>query len=108
MSNEVNIVETFYGTMDPGVVLEFYDPSGKYEDVRHKACFFSVEPDPVLPGNGFSYEWVPNKLDLEVTRTWTTVWVDANDNRVFQRNATVANIGQSTAAYHLLRAETDN
>ena len=37
MSNEVNIVETFYGTTDPGVSLKFYDWSGG-QAVRGKPC----------------------------------------------------------------------
>jgi hypothetical protein len=108
MSNEVNIVETFYGTIDPGVLIEFYDWSGNYDDVRKKARFFTVEPDPALPFDGGTIEVYPNKLDLELTRSWVTVWVDANDSKTFQRNASVTNIGEATAAYHLLRAETDN
>ena len=109
MSNEVNVVETFYGTIDPGVALEFYDWSGKYEDTRKRARFFTVEPDPEIPlGGGGVAEVLPTRLDLELTRTWVTVWVDENDKRTLQRNAAVTNIGGGTAAYHLLRAETDN
>ena len=108
MSNELNIVETFYGTIDPGVVLEFYDWSGDYDETRKKARFFTIEPDPEISFDGGTLEFFPNKLDLELTRTWATVWGDDNGNATFQRNATITNIGESTAAYHLLRAETDN
>lgn len=108
MSNEVNIVETFYGTIDPGVPLEFYDWTGEYDQVRVKARFFTVAPDPELPFGPGTIEFFPNKLDLEITRTWETVWVDGSGNKTFQRNTTIQNVGESTAAYHLLRAETDN
>ena len=109
MSNEVSIVETFYGTIDPGVPLEFYDWSGNYDDTRKKARFFTVAPDPWIPfGDGGLIEILPNEIDLELTNSWATVWVDDNGNATFQRNARVVNIGESTAAYHLLRAETDN
>jgi hypothetical protein len=108
MSNELNITETFYGTIDPGVALEFFDWSGNYDDVRKKARFFTVAPDPWLPLGGFDFEVAPIQLNLELTATWCTVWVDADGNATFQRNARIANIGDATAAFHLLRAETDN
>lgn len=109
MSNEVNIVETAYGTLDPGFWVEIYDWSGNYDATRVKARFFTVEPDPWIPlGDGILIEFQPDKLDLEITRTWATVWVGADGSQTFQRNARIENIGTSTAAYHLLRAETDN
>lgn len=109
MSHEVNISETFYGTIDPGVTLEFYDWEGDYDNVRKKARFFTVAPDPLIPiGGGWELEIYPTALDLEITSVWNTVWVDADGNPTFQRNARVGNIGTATAAYHLLRAETDN
>lgn len=95
-------------TIDPGVTIEFHDWNGNYDDVRKKARFFTVEPDPEIPFDGGTIEFLPNKLDLELTRSWVTVWVDSNDNRTLQRNVSVTNIGEATAAYRLLRAETDN
>ncbi|MBV8614100.1 MAG: hypothetical protein JOY66_10065 [Acetobacteraceae bacterium] len=108
MSNEVNITETFFGTMDPGEVLQLFDWSGNYDQIRAKARFFSVSPDPLIPFDGGTIEFEPNQLNLEITRVWNTVWVDVNGNATFQRNVEITNIGGSTAAFHLLRAETDN
>jgi hypothetical protein len=114
MSNKIDIVETFYGTIDPGVGLEFYDWTGEYDKIRVKARFFTVAPDPEIPPEGATteggptIEFYPTKLDLEITSAWNTVWVDENANATFQRNAAIRNIGEATAAYHLLRAETDN
>src|SRR2546425_2933066 len=79
MSNEVNIVETAYGTLDPGLWVEVYDWSGNYNATRVKARFFTVAPDPWIPiGGGVLVEFQPNKLDLEITRTWATVWVGSD------------------------------
>lgn len=108
MSNEVNIVETAYGTLDPGLWVEIYDWSGSYDATRVKARFFTVAPDPLIPIGGGLVEFLPDKLDLEITRSWETVWVGADGSHTFQRNARIENIGISIAAYHLLRAETDN
>jgi hypothetical protein len=108
MSHQVNVTETFYGTIDPGVTLEFYDWSGSYNDVRKRARFFTVAPDPMIPlGGGITGEFSPIELNLELTGSWSTVWVDDQGIATFQRNARIANIGFATAAYHLLRAETD-
>jgi hypothetical protein len=105
MSNEVNIVETFRGTIDPGWSWQFYDWSGDYNVTRIKARFFTVEPDPDQPlGTGDR----PQHLDLEITRVWETVWVGTDGRYAFQRNVEMANIGTMTAGYHILRAETDN
>ena len=109
MSNEVNIVEIAYGTLEPGWWVEIYDWSGNYDATRVKARFFTVAPDPLIPiAPGIMWESTPTKLDLEITKTWATVWVDAKGDQTFQRNARIENIGTDTAAYHLLRAETDN
>jgi hypothetical protein len=108
MFNEVNITEIFYGAIDPGQVLQFFYWNTNYDQIRVKARFFSVSPDPLLPFDGGTIEFEPDQLDLEITRDWVTVWVDINGNKTFQRNAEVTNIGGSTAAYHLLMAETDN
>jgi hypothetical protein len=108
MSHEVNIVETAYGTLDPGVWVEIYDYSGSYDKIKVKARFFTVAPDPWLPFAGGLLEWAPNQLDLEITRVWETVWVAADGTPTFQRNAHIANVGSNTSAYRLLRAETDN
>jgi len=111
VSNEVNIVEMAYGTLDPGLSVEIYNWTVDEEDynrARVKARFFSVVPDPFLG----QFELIPNKLDFEITRTWVTVWVwedgSGNDAHSFQRNVRISNVGDSTGAYHLLRAETDN
>ena len=105
MSNEVNIKETFWGTIDPGWSLPFYDWSGDYYVTRVKARFFTVEPDPDPPlGTGRR----PQHLDLEITRVWETVWEGTDGKYAFQRNVEMANIGTMRAGYHILRAETDN
>lgn len=107
MSNEVNIVEIAYGTLDPGMSIDIYNwtvDEADYNRARVKARFFSV-----IPGTF----WVrPYKVDLEITRTWVTVWA-ADDGsptgaHSFQRNVQITNVGDTLAAYHLLRAETDN
>ena len=105
MSNEVNIVETFRGTVDPGWSWQFYDWSGNYYATRVKARFFTVEPDPDPPfGTGVR----PQKIDLEITRVWETVREETDGSYSFQRNAEMANIGTMRAGYRILRAETDN
>jgi len=109
MSNELNIVETAYGTLDPGQAVEIYDWSGGYDENRVKARFFTIAPDPWIPlGGGVKVEGLSEHVDLEVTRTWATVWVAADGSPTFQRNARIENTGPYTCAYHLLRAETDN
>lgn len=113
MSNEVNITEIAYGTIDPGVPpLEFYywtSGENEYNQVRVKARFFTVEPDPWLPlGDIGVVEFEPSQMNLELTRTWATVWVGADGSHSFQRNAAIQNIGDFTSAYHILLAETDN
>jgi hypothetical protein len=116
MSNEVNIVEIAYGTLDPGMPpIEIYNwtaDEADYNRAKVKARFFSVIPDPWIPIAGGSFEVLPSKLDLEITRTWITVWAWDDGSEFgahsFQRNIQIANVGEETAAYHLLRAETDN
>jgi hypothetical protein len=116
VSNEVNIVEIAYGTLDPGMPpIEIYDYTvgeADYNRARVKARFFSLIPDPWIPIPGGSLEVLPSKLEMEITRVWVTVWA-ADDGspygaHSFQRNVRFANVGDYTAAYHLLRAETDN
>lgn len=113
MSNEVNIVETAYGVIDPGYSLEIYDWSGDFEETRKKARFFTVVPDTEIPiGDGIYEEYAPEfgdaLVNLEIIRTWTTVWVHPDHTHTFQRNVAIKNIGPATTAFHLLRAETDN
>jgi hypothetical protein len=108
MSHEVNIAETAYGTLDPGIWVEIYDWSGSYSKVKGKARFFTVAPDPWLPFDGGTLEFQPDKIDMEITRVWNTVWVADDGSQTFQRNVRIENVGSSTSAYHLLRAETDN
>jgi hypothetical protein len=119
VSNQVNIFEMAYGTLDPGVPpIEIYNwttDEADYNRARVKARFFSVIPDPWIPipgAPGVSVEVLPSKLDLEITRTWVTVWASDDGSPTgahsFQRNVQITNVGDETTAYHLLRAETDN
>jgi hypothetical protein len=109
MSNELNVTDIFQGTIDPGVELEFYDWHGDYDTHSKRAWFCTVAPDPWIEIPGFGDLGIfPNKLDLQVTATWSTVWADIDANLTYQRNTRVVNIGGSTATYHVIRAETDN
>lgn len=109
MSNELNVTDVFHGTIDPGVELDFYDWEGSYNSARKRAWFSTVAPDPWIDIPGFGeLEIYPNQFDLQVTATWSTVWIDENGKTTYQRNTRMANIGGSTATYHILRAETDN
>jgi hypothetical protein len=110
MSNEVNVSEIAYGTLDSGVELEIYHwgSSGSYDAQRKRGRFFSISPDPAIPFDGGTIEFVPNKVDLQITRVWNTVWTGDDESHVFQSNIAVGNIGGSTSAYHLIQAETDN
>jgi hypothetical protein len=109
MSSEVNVNEVFYGTIDPGFVVEFYDWEGSYNSSKKRAWSYNVAPDPWIPIPVLGkYEVYPNQYDLQITALWTTVWVDEAGNPTFQRNARMENIGGSTCAYHMLRSESDN
>ena len=114
MSNELNVQETFYGTLDPGVEIELYRWDTDYDTHRKRASCFSVAPDPAIPlGGGYTAEFAPGKVDLQITRVWNTVWTapavpGQNLQHTFQWNVALKNIGDQTAAYHLLQAETDN
>jgi hypothetical protein len=111
MSNEVNVTEIFYGVLDPGLEIElyFWGDNNSYNKRRHKARFFSISPDPEIPlKSGGTLELTPDVLNFEITRVWNTVWVSPEDDRVFQSNLSIKNLGTSTAAYHIIQAETDN
>ncbi len=112
MSNEVNISQLAYGTLDPGFWVEWYIPRPDYEAARKKVASFTVVPDPVVGGVDIAPvgEWI--NMDLEITRIWNTVWEtgtpQGNIEHVFQRNVRITNPGAQQTAYELLVAETDN
>lgn len=108
MSHGLDITEVLVGTIQPGEVITFFYWDGDYDKIRKKARFFTVAPDPWVPFGGGVIEAPDSVIDLELTRSWATVWVDDNGNATFQRNAVITNIGGTTATYHLLLAETDN
>jgi hypothetical protein len=106
MSNEINLVQVATGTLDPGWWCELYDHSGAgYEETRVKGRFWTIVPEPDWPiGTGF----VPQKIDLQITKVWDTVWVGVDRTKTYQRNVGFTNIGTMTAGWRALRAETDN
>jgi hypothetical protein len=117
MSNEVNVREIAYGTLDPQVEIEiyFWGDYNSYNTQRKRARFFSVSPDPEIPfPGGGTYEWEPSVHNLQITRVWNTVWASFDQNEgkrkhVFQSNVAIKNIGDEfISAYHLIQAETDN
>jgi len=112
MSNEVNISEIGFGTLDPGVGLEIYNwtsSEAEYNERRRKVRFFTIAPDPLIPiGDVGTIEFVPGVSEMEITRIWSTVWTGVNDDHAYQWNVAVRNVGQQTTAWHLLQAETDN
>jgi hypothetical protein len=113
VSNEVNISELVYGTLDPGLWVEWYLGRPYYDQARRKVAFFTIVPDPAIPfGDGVTIEIAPGHVDMEITRTWNTVWSslkpDNSIDHAFQRNVRIANPADQTSAYHLLVAETDN
>jgi hypothetical protein len=111
MSNEVNITQVAYGTMDPGVSIEWYLPRPDYDEARRKVAAFTVVPDPVIGGIEIAVLGETTHIDLDITRVWNTVWSTGTErgiDHVFQRNARVSNTAGVSAAYELLLAETDN
>lgn len=111
MSNELNVTELASGVLDPGFEVEmyFWGDNKSFNRKRHKARFFSVTPDPVIPWEGVgTIEFWPSVLNFEITRAWNTVWVSATGDRVFQTNVAIKNLGPNTGAFHLIQAETDN
>jgi hypothetical protein len=108
MSNGLDITEVSVGIIQPGEILTIFYWAGEYNKVRKKARFFTVVPDPFVDiGTGVVFV-EPSQTDMELTRSWATVWLDENGNPTFQRNATFTNSSDQTATYHLLLAETDN
>jgi hypothetical protein len=106
MSNEVNITEVAKGLLDPGLLLEFY----YWKNVSpSRARFFTVVPDAWIPlGNAGEVLFEPNKIDLEIVRAWSTLWVSTDGKLTYQWNVAIKNVGDSTAVFRLLMAETDN
>ncbi|MGH2647538.1 MAG: hypothetical protein ACRDE8_08230 [Ginsengibacter sp.] len=107
---DLNVNELLYGYLDPGVDVTFYfwGDNNSYNKKKNKARFFSITPDPLFPFPQGVVELLPTVLDFQVIRTWTTVWADIDDNRVFQTNVEVQNIGTASGGFHLIEAETDN
>jgi hypothetical protein len=111
MSNEVNISQLAYGTLDPGWWVEWYVPRPNYDAAKQKVAFFTIVPDPVIGGIEIIGVGETVNRDLEITRSWNTVWSTGTSkgiDHVFQRNVRITNPGSLTAAYELLVAETDN
>jgi hypothetical protein len=112
MSNEVNISQLAYGTLDPGFWVEWYVPRPNYDAARKKVAFFTIVPDPVIGGTDIAPVGSSINMDLEITRTWNTVWEtgfpDGSIEHVFQRNVRINNTAGEPTAYELLVAETDN
>lgn len=112
MSNELNVSTAAFGTIDPGVIITFYLPGTRqsYDTDRKRARFFSISADPEL----FRLELGGQHVDLEILRTWNTVWdgTEFNQNggfdHVFQSNVEFQNIGSYSTGFELLKAETDN
>ncbi|AQV95060.1 hypothetical protein BJN34_14355 [Cupriavidus necator] len=113
MSNEVNISQIASGTLDPGHGWEFYVPRPDYQAQIGKVAFFTAVPDASFD---IVLEGYPEHRDIEITRTWNTVWSSLTAqgvaqgyiDHVFQRNVTVENLGPITTAFYVLVAETDN
>jgi hypothetical protein len=120
MSNEVNIKQIGYGTLDPGFAIEMYSwttSESAYKKQRKQARFFTVVPDPLLPSVPPGGGYIENDegiVQMEITRVWnmvrTTVTGGANwtVDHVLQWNVALLNSGQQTASWELLQAETDN
>jgi hypothetical protein len=111
MSNEVNVTEILFGVLDPQVEVELYvwGDNNSYDKQRRRARFFSISPDPLIPLPGIgTIEMVPGQVDFQITRVWNTVWTAEDDSHIFQSNIAFANVGNSTSAFHLIQAETDN
>jgi hypothetical protein len=109
MSNELNLREVANGTIDPGVTLFNYFILGDYASEHKKHRFFTIGPDPSLPFDGGTVTFGPSVVNLEITRTWSTVWVSPDASTLtFQNNIEWTNIGDTPSAYHILLAETDN
>jgi hypothetical protein len=59
--------------------------TGDCDDIREKPRFFTVAPDPWLSvGGGLGIKFYPTTLNLQLTASWTTVWVDDGGNATFQ------------------------
>ena len=111
MSNEVNISQLAYGTLDPGLWVEWYLHRPNYDAAKHKAAFFTVVPDPAVGGIELIFVGETIVRDLEITRTWNTVRSIGLANGIehqFQRNVRIFNPAGESTAYELLVAETDN
>jgi hypothetical protein len=105
VSNEVNIAEVARGILDPGDQIELYH----WNINSNKLRFFTVVPDAWIPiGDVGKILVEPDKIDFEITRVWSTLWVSREGRLTYQWNVTVRNVGGSTAAFRLLMAETDN
>jgi hypothetical protein len=112
MSQELNLAEIGYGSLDPGWSVEIYTwttSEQSYDTHRRRARFFTAVPDSQIPlGDIGTIEFYPNVVEVEITRTWNMVRVDENGGHVLQWNVAMLNPGGSTTGYHLLEAESDN
>ena len=83
MSQELNLDELGYGSLDPGWTVEIYrwtTSEQSYSEHRRRARFFTAIPDSVIPLGDFgTIEFFPNVVQVEITRQWNMVRVDENE-----------------------------
>jgi hypothetical protein len=86
-------------------------PRPNYDAAKNKVAFFTIVPDPFIGGIEIIGVGQTVNRDLEITRTWNTVWSTGTTqgiDHVFQRNVRITNPGGESTVFELLVAETDN